>query len=692
MNLFRIRRMKLSGCAGIIKKFVIIVFIFFIISSSGWVLPSTRANQLAPSYLLDETVDITGETYTSINAVAVGDADNDGKNEIIVNYAYYISWETSPIEPATVFLEWTGTQYAVEDTITGFTMLGRPGSMVQGVFHITVGDTDNDGLNEVLMPGELKGSEGIYLYEHSESGYQLEWAAVGPYADGEIYDINMDGLNEVIIPGYGVYQWTGTDYVRLCQLASAEGIRIGDMDGDGEEDVVLTTGALGISVYRWEDGVLVHHGSFTDTAGYISCGFGVGDADGDGKDEALRVEYHNTIYLIGWNGNYYIKEWQGQSPQDDNPVTAWIGDSDDDGLGELFVGNGNYVYGISVLQYEFSGGSYSSTWNSGSFYNYCHSITVGDSDNDGYNELIGGTGSHGSIYVYSCEPDGIPHISVDLSPLSTGDSNCTEIDMYVHCAGEGVGNAQIDLDSSVQGEFSQVQETTLGHYNALFTPSESVGAMQIRILATASKTGYLSSSGYCSIQHTPSDNDGDGVPDSEDAFPNDPAAAVDGDNDGYPDEWVPGSTSEDSTTGLIFDSFPDESTQWIDTDGDGFGDNPTGNNSDAFPSDPDEWLDSDDDGVGDNEDTDDDNDGLPDVWEKAYGFDPLNPEDAQDDWDDDGYSNLDEYLHDTDPLNPNSLPGLTVFGLILIIMVIILIFILIALAVIYYVVNKDRQE
>jgi hypothetical protein len=50
------------------------------------------------------------------------------------------------------------------------------------------------------------------------------------------------------------------------------------------------------------------------------------------------------------------------------------------------------------------------------------------------------------------------------------------------------------------------------------------------------------------------------------------------------------------------DAFPLDSTQWSDKDGDGYGDNPNGNNPDAFPNDPTEWLDTDGDGVGDNSD------------------------------------------------------------------------------------------
>lgn len=81
------------------------------------------------------------------------------------------------------------------------------------------------------------------------------------------------------------------------------------------------------------------------------------------------------------------------------------------------------------------------------------------------------------------------------------------------------------------------------------------------------------------------DSDGDGIPDNQDAFPNDP-------------------------------------TEWDDTDGDGFGDN-----GDLFPNDPAEHADNDADGIGDNADPDDDNDGVPDLQDDfPFGrFDDARP-------------------------------------------------------------------
>jgi hypothetical protein len=56
-----------------------------------------------------------------------------------------------------------------------------------------------------------------------------------------------------------------------------------------------------------------------------------------------------------------------------------------------------------------------------------------------------------------------------------------------------------------------------------------------------------------------------------------------------------------------------------DSDGDGIDDS-----QDAFPNDPNEWLDTDGDGIGNNADPDDDNDGYADVEEAWAGTDPLN--------------------------------------------------------------------
>ncbi|MFV9644924.1 MAG: right-handed parallel beta-helix repeat-containing protein [Desulfobacterales bacterium] len=88
-----------------------------------------------------------------------------------------------------------------------------------------------------------------------------------------------------------------------------------------------------------------------------------------------------------------------------------------------------------------------------------------------------------------------------------------------------------------------------------------------------------------------------------------------------------------------------------DTDGDGVPDI-----QDEFPEDPSEWIDTDKDGTGNNADLDDDDDGMPDAWEAQYpGLDPY-ADDAGGDLDGDGFTNLQEYQEGSDPAVPDSVP------------------------------------
>jgi len=89
----------------------------------------------------------------------------------------------------------------------------------------------------------------------------------------------------------------------------------------------------------------------------------------------------------------------------------------------------------------------------------------------------------------------------------------------------------------------------------------------------------------------------------------------------------------------------------VDSDGDGVPDN-----EDAFPNDPEETTDTDGDGIGNNADTDDDGDTMPDDYETANSLDPLDAADADGDADGDGFTNLEEFQAGTDPQNAADFP------------------------------------
>ncbi|QBG48704.1 hypothetical protein EGM51_15315 [Verrucomicrobia bacterium S94] len=166
------------------------------------------------------------------------------------------------------------------------------------------------------------------------------------------------------------------------------------------------------------------------------------------------------------------------------------------------------------------------------------------------------------------------------------------------------------------------------------------------------------------ISDADEDFDGDGLSNLEEyigtpyggaSSPKHPDTDLDGICDGptVPEGWehlVPGP-----------DAFPLDPAAGIDTDGDGMPDELTGSSNSNPPL------------VADD---DDDNDGMPDLWEIAHDLDLKDPADAADDQDQDGLTNLAEYLNQTDPgladsdgdglgdgfevesdFNPLSLPG-----------------------------------
>ena len=163
------------------------------------------------------------------------------------------------------------------------------------------------------------------------------------------------------------------------------------------------------------------------------------------------------------------------------------------------------------------------------------------------------------------------------------------------------------------------------------------------------------------------DTDEDGVPDGEDVFPNDPSEWSYTDGDGIGDN-----TDDDIDGDGVLneaDVFPTDPSEWVDTDGDGLGNNAdkdddgdgiidakereigsdplsadSDNDSfadpvDAFPTDPTEWLDTDGDGIGNNTDVDDDSDGLTDTDEVVATTDPLDA-----DTDGDGVKDGDDFF------------------------------------------------
>jgi len=107
-----------------------------------------------------------------------------------------------------------------------------------------------------------------------------------------------------------------------------------------------------------------------------------------------------------------------------------------------------------------------------------------------------------------------------------------------------------------------------------YTAANAAGTDTVVVNVDDGRGGITSLTINITIQPVVIDSDNDGVPDGQDAFPQDPAASVDGDKDGSPEQWNTGKSAANSNSipPLHIDAFPLDAAASVDSDKDGFPD------------------------------------------------------------------------------------------------------------------------
>ncbi len=246
--------------------------------------------------------------------------------------------------------------------------------------------------------------------------------------------------------------------------------------------------------------------------------------------------------------------------------------------------------------------------------------------------------------------DGVTN-DADYYPTDGGASVNTDGDDYpdeIHPGWTENASAYLfDLDNSV---FETTLMADSDDDNDGYLDTHEVDCMSDPLLSTSVPIDS-DGDGVCDINDD--DIDGDGVSNSDDAFPLSACASMDNDGDGYPDSLV-----ADCVTNLVED---------LDDDNDGFSDL-----VDAFPLDVTEWYDTDMDGIGNNADLNDDGDAWTDQEEEDCGSDSLDADSVPADYDgdmicdkldtdDDGdgvVDTLDAFPFDASEFNDNDGDGL----------------------------------
>jgi len=392
-------------------------------------------------------------------------------------------------------------------------------------------DTDGDGASDPSNASQPP----YYEWTAEEHGADL-W----PLDGTQWMDSDGDGYGD-----NGSLNATNPDQFPFLEAVATDN----DLDGFPDEWTALYNGTNNNGLLL--DGCLDEWGNSTSPVP------GCLDTDGDGFRDVYTYDLDGTTGLR-------TNQLGDAFPMD---ATQWS-DEDGDGFGDQLDGaNGDRCpQEPGVLNGTVPNGATSGIG--------CRQIDVADEDGDGViNEL-------------------------DTCPLTPAGAFVDDVgcaDSQLDDDGDGVSNAADVCPNSGSSAMVDAQGCTDDQRN-VDTDGDGVNDPSDACPGTTSGS-TVDASGCAEDQR---DSDGDGINDAEDACVDtaaslvafvdetgcvdEAALEVDVDGDGYAG---PHRYDVDPDTGLYLnqtgDAFPSDPTQWLDTDGDGYGDNPDGNNADECP-------------------------------------------------------------------------------------------------------------
>jgi hypothetical protein len=345
-------------------------------------------------------------------AVAIGDVNNDGRNDVVMTTSFYFD----PGNDYKVFVFLQNASGILDPPVKYDTS----GSYTNRPVTVAIGDVNNDdmadvvvgnsGLNiEVFLQNGLGGLETFQQYATADSnkirigdfnddglldvvgiGWGTQTASVflqnmggtfnspgiysvthGGYDDLDIGDINDDGLTDIIVMSGQTYAYLNVGVLTQTAVGTfnsavyydlegdvlSNGVAVGDVNGDAAEDVVVTYGGNGLSA---KIGVFLQNAGGTLNApvsfsSYDSPGpVEITDVNQDGRQDIIVA--HDGWMALG----VYLQEAGGTLAPEElyplpyasyNPHGLAISDINGDGTNDIVIADNNHGWLCSMFHF-----------------------------------------------------------------------------------------------------------------------------------------------------------------------------------------------------------------------------------------------------------------------------------------------------------------------------------------------------
>jgi sugar lactone lactonase YvrE len=329
------------------------------------------------------------------------------------------TWEAENVTPGTYTISFAHVSGYIKPATKIFTVESGETALIEGIYsqrrvatHIVAGSGATNHINVISLADNTITSSfnvnGLY------GGVRV---AAG--------DLDDDGMDEIIVTPTSsvrtskvfVYRYDGVflaDYT-----VSGEGLTAtaGDIDGDSIADIVVGGEREGLIYLGYSSGEVYYKGRILVDKLNYPLNIAVGDIDGDGNNDILLSDrYSIRAFDIeedsstsGGSGNLILSEkwrinikYRVQKGWTGIPIFNYksvpnlsIGDLNDDGIGEIAVAPGASRLNNSTIKILNGDGSdYGITINAfGDLgYKYGASVSMGDIDGDFIDEIVAGAG------------------------------------------------------------------------------------------------------------------------------------------------------------------------------------------------------------------------------------------------------------------------------------------------------------